>query len=102
MELLCNSLERMIVYILVHIEPSVNIQAARITVCLCNHTLFMNGKEVDTSEHGVEMDDRGGTMVVCGVLGLHNPHPCNRIRTGPLRDEPINKGTWNDAVEMGD
>ena len=62
----------------------------------------MNREEVDALEHRVKMHDRGGALVVCGMLQFYNPHPCDGIQTVPFWDKPIDEGAWNDPVEMCD
>ena len=58
-DLLCDGLECMVIYIFVNVELPIIIQAARVALCFHYRALLVNGKEVNASEHGVEMDDRG-------------------------------------------
>ena len=66
----------------------------------CDHTFLVNWEEVDTTEHGIEMDDGRVMPVVCCILGFNNPHPRCGVGTTPYLEEPINQGTWNDCVEV--
>ena len=84
MDLLCDCLKCVIIYVFVYIEPSISVQAAQVAVRLRDHTLFMNRKEVYTPKHRVEMDDGVGAPVVCGVLRFHNPHPRDGVWTPPF------------------